>query len=49
VFLYGLFGGAVLGILTSYLITMYLVRKAKRFVQDKFGGGGNRLTILKSV
>lgn len=49
VFVYGVVGGAVLGIVTSYLITIYLVRKAKRFVQGKFGGDSNRLTILKRV
>ncbi len=49
VFFIGVIGGAVLGVLGTYLLTIYLMNKAKRFVQNKFMNTGNRLTISKRV
>lgn len=49
VFFYGAIGGALLGILASYLLTIYLMKKAKRFVAQKLMGLSGRLSNLRRV
>jgi hypothetical protein len=48
-FLYGVGGGVVTGVLGSYLLTVYLMKKARRFLTDKFMGLNSRMSTLRRV
>ena len=48
-FFYGVAGGAVAGVLGSYLVTIYLMRKAKRFVATKLMGLHDRMSAMRRV
>ena len=49
VFFYGVIGGAVAGVFTSYLVTVYLMKKAKRFVQNKLSGIASHFNTMRRV
>ena len=49
VFLYGVFFGGLGGIAAAYLLTIYLMRKAKKFVKGKVDQYSARFTTLRSV
>ncbi len=49
IFFIGVIGGAVTGVFASYLITVYLMRKAKRFVVSKLLGLNGRLSTMRSI
>ena len=49
VVLYGLIGGVVIGVLAGYLITAYIIRKARKFLFNKFGNMVQRFNFMKRV
>ena len=49
VFLYGVFFGGLGGIAAAYLLTIYLMRKAKKFVKGKVDQYSARFTTLRGI
>lgn len=49
VFLYGVFFGALGGVAAAYLLTIYLMRRAKKFVKRKVDEYSGRFTTLRSI
>ncbi len=49
VFLYGVFFGALSGVAVAYLLTIYLMRKAKKFVKRKVDEYSGRFTTLRRI
>ena len=49
VFLYGVFLGGLGGIAAAYLLTIYLMKKAKKFVKGKVDQYSSRFTALRSI
>lgn len=49
VFVYGIISGAATGVVSSYMLTVYLMKKAKRFVEAKFGGLASRSGIVRTI
>lgn len=49
VVLYGLIAGIVIGFFTSYLVINLIIRKAKKFIFNKFGNAIQRSGFLRRV
>jgi hypothetical protein len=49
VVLYGFITGVGLGILSGYLLINYIVRKARRFIFNKFGNAIQRFGFLRRI
>jgi hypothetical protein len=49
VVLYGLITGIGLGILSGYLLINYIIRKARKFIFNKFGNAIQRFGFLRRI
>ncbi len=49
VFIAGVGFGAVGGVLTAYLLTRYLMNKARKFIEDRNSKMSARFTTLRSI
>jgi hypothetical protein len=49
VFLYGLVGGILFGVVAGYLAMYYIMRKARRFIFSKLGAGLSQLSFLRRL
>lgn len=47
--LYGLITGIVLGILSGYLLINYIIRKARKFIFNRFGNVIQRFGFLRKI
>jgi hypothetical protein len=49
VFLFGLGGGILFGIVAGYIAMYYVVRKARRFIFTKLSAGFSQLSFLRRL
>lgn len=47
--LFGILGGIVMGIVSGYYIIYLIVRRAKRFINNKLAGAAGRFGFLKRI
>ena len=47
--LFGILGGIVMGIVAGYYIIYLVVRRAKRFINNKLAGAAGRFGFLKRI
>lgn len=46
---YGIFGGILLGIAAGYYIVYLIIKKARRFLNNKLGGALGRFEFLRRI